>query len=224
MDVSFVGDQSQTVAPLSNRSTFMVNIGTHKLPESLRDYAVLQESLVDTIKRILAVPDISEKILHYVEKNSRGKLNKFPAIGVEFVETPKARFTVERGTVTGRIDAHILMDYVHRTKIMFNTHAFQEILDQELEVENMRFIHNRVRDENGKTMKWAKPRCYVSVRLIGRILAVDAEKYIAKNYGNPSVYSTEMEAERKLRPLIRSDLVGGTPVNRGSLSFILNDS
>lgn len=172
----------------TNESTWLVNIGTHKLPDSDEEFVILRESLTNALERVLSSEQIVQCFFIF-DKSADGRINQnirrmefrtFNSLGIPRGEMV-ATFQVERGTKTGRIDAHIIMKVPHRNKIQFDNNRFQELLDQELLVENRRFaaagMFTKFPD---KPLKWADPKLYVSFRLLGRTLLQNALNYIDK--------------------------------------------
>lgn len=176
-----------------NDSTWLVNIGTHKLPADDDEFVVLRESLNRALTRLLESEQIVECFFRY-ERLRDGRAN-------EHVRRPEfrnrrflgiveggmeARFEIERGTRTGRIDAHVVMRVYHTNRIQFDNNRFQELLDEELLVENRIFAdENRYTRFPDKPLRWADPKLYVSFRLLGRTLLQNAMHYIEKQQ-NPN--------------------------------------
>lgn len=209
MNVSHVEDEGGTI-PLRNRSAFMVNIGTHRLPLSLRDYADYKYSLNIAIKELLRRPGIWHEIFDY-NLSPKGTpvrdLVLEPAYGFRPFSN-RVNFVIERGSETGRIDAHIVMELEHSHKIRLNVPRFRELFDSELAKRNEYFIANNVTSsENGEILRWPAPHSYVTVNLLGSIQAADAENYIRKSYNTPGVYPSQEAAERKLRSMLVSSIV-----------------
>lgn len=226
MNVSFVEEEDIDANRLNNRSTFMITINTHTKPQTQGEFNIYKKSLRDAVYRILTRENIHKEVLYQIATSgSRGGSQfKLPGDNIQLVKKPVARFSIERGTKQKRIDSHILMDFEHRDKIQFNCKAFGELVDMELAEENENFERFSIRKEKGYgNLKWADPKVYCSVRLIGKIMAQEAENYIGKQFRD---YKTQAQPltpadeanERELRSLLRNDIRFGINVGVGTRS------
>lgn len=171
-----------------NDSTWLINIGTHKLPDSDDEFEILRVSLSDAIERVLTGEDFIKCFFKF-QKRADGSTNRdiqreefrtYTYLGISR-DNMFATYQVERGTKTGRVDAHIIVKVYHADRVQFDNNRFQELLDEELLAENRKFagvpLYTRFPD---KPLKWAEPKLYVSFRLLGRTLLGNALTYIDK--------------------------------------------
>jgi len=194
INVSFVGSPLSGTAALQNRSTWMINIGTHRKPFDDPEEELLKRSLKEALDRVLKDPEFMTKCLYPVEKKD-GKLVKHTELFYRTKEQLKvtkqvAEVAIESGTKTGRLDAHVIYDVEHSdSKIQFDHIGFGELLDRELEVENEMFKFRRIYSSDPtkpkEFVRWANPSVYVSFNSLGISYVSQARIYLRKQVKHP---------------------------------------
>lgn len=176
--------------PISSRSTWMINIGTHKKPANDQEREILQESLASAIRRVFSRETLNSDLFYPAPRRGSSRLDHKAFYDPVFrnarslpVTRKRVRFAIEGGGVGGRVDAHILLDVEHEAVngIRLDREAVQVLLDEELEEENRNFQERGVM--SGDTfLRWAAPKLYVSFRLIGAVEGRNTENYIKKEF------------------------------------------
>jgi hypothetical protein len=128
---------------LANRSTWLVNIGTHKKPFDEREWDILRNSLTEAIEAILNDPQFPLRCLTPMridEVTGRIRPPRYPEFlnlrdyGIDYPIV--AEFVIERGARQGRVDAHIILEVSHSdTRLQFNVPGFTAELRRELEAQ-----------------------------------------------------------------------------------------
>lgn len=178
VNVQYLNPEDNRPAVASNRSSWLVNIGTHKLPANKEEDTILVESLSKAIMRLFKRKNFKNGCFIDLDADEISVARKIKKI--------TARFSIEHGTKTGRIDSHIILDVKHNTRLRFNHVRFGELLDLELKVENETFIRDGLtsgkRIEKNRPLQWADGKVYVSFRSIGGIQKMKTEEYIRKTF------------------------------------------
>lgn len=182
----------------ANKSSWLINVGTHKKPADEQEFHILRASLSESIKRVLARDDFATKCYYAVVKPAGGGAVTAYTDPVYRTQnwlkilSQKASFVVEIGSTQGRVDAHIMITVTHRSRLQFDHNAFQRLLDDELESENDMFALREIPNKNprraaaGPWLRWAEPNLYVSFRTIGKINLLDAHRYMNKVFKTPA--------------------------------------
>ena len=212
---------------IQNTSTWLINIGTHKKPINEEEAAVLRDSLQRSLQRVLARPDFEYACFYPVHRTADGRTVRLNGPEYEGMRNPDvlkitridADFVVERGTRTGRFDAHILRRVEHEdSRIQVDHNRIGAFLDEELERENQRFREQPLariyEDGTFEYISWAAPSVYTSFRSVGRSNAADAAVYIRKNTDR-AVRPEEQDALRKMDISFISPILA--PVGGGGL-------
>lgn len=205
----FINANARAPSAIRNRSTWMINIGTHKKPYSDREWDYLRESLRDAIERVLHDENVSSNLFFPVRRDdTTGKMvrddaNLFrrnPAyLGIN--GRPVADFVIERGSKQGRVDAHILIEVVHsNTFIQFDVAAMADLLGIELQLENVSFAAAPILSDDPKKpnqpIQWADGKLYVTYTSIGKTHASNAHVYLLKQTDNQSVEAADLMMDR----------------------------
>jgi hypothetical protein len=193
--------------PLQNRSTWMINIGTHKKPNDEEEFRVLRDSLLQAIGRMLDRPDFDTQCFYAVSGRGRD-LVKHDALWERTRANLKisrifAEYAIERGSRTGRIDAHIIISVKHNdSKIQIDHRRIGQLLDEELDRENDYFVMAQTRSTDptkaGEFLKWAEPNLYTSYSALGHQNVADANVYIRKQNSDRVVYPEQENALNKM--------------------------
>lgn len=211
---------NQSIGYLPNRSTWMINIGTHKKPFDIVEEQQLRDSLYRVLHNVLFDEEFCEKCLYTVEKVN-GRLVKHTELHMRRedlfqISRENFEFVIEKGEKLGRIDAHVIYDLDHASsKLQFDHKAFAEMIDEQLEDENAFFesagIKSRDPANGGTPLKWANPSVYTSYTPLGFTNVGAARIYIRKSlvHQNPdNRYSGVKDAMESMQTnLLR-------PVNR----------
>lgn len=185
-----VRNVAQAEAPIENQSTWLINIGTHKKPINIEEEQVLRASLERALRRVLNRPEFATECFYPVVRIDGQTVQRtqpwYRTQSNLKISNIQADFVVETGTRTGRLDAHILLRVDHRdSRIQVDHRRIGSMLDEELEIENQRFVADRVYriyTDTGhyEPVSWARPSVYTSFRSVGQSNAADAALYIRK--------------------------------------------
>lgn len=186
------------------RSTWMINIGTHRKPWDDHEYQLYRDSLYRVLARMFDDPNHRTRFYYPVRQMPNGDFLMLTEqrdtmeLGEEEVNV-----IVERGTVTGRIDAHALVTIEHTGPLIrFDHNNFADDLQFELDLENGFFstdetpIFARTRPgyQNEKISWPTEGRPYVSFRSIARFNNFQALAYMTKQHRGDTIYDDEYRA------------------------------
>lgn len=173
------------------RSGWFITVGTHKKPASDREFMILRDSLEKVLNKMLSDPTFPNFVFFNMEQRGgvwveSNKSDLFRTDEDLRIISKKAEFVVEKGKKQGRIDAHILYEIEHmETRLQFDNHAFQEMLDAELNGENALFAIERVMTDDisktGQYLRWANPPLYVFWRMTAHNDNNPLIRYMVKN-------------------------------------------
>lgn len=181
----------------SNRSTWMLNIGTHRLPQSDNEYQILTESLRRCFERIFTSPTFYTDMFYLVERQARGLVQFTDDVwreeGYFRIEKCSSEDVVERGANTGRIDAHILIDVTHAdTQIQIDYKNFANLLQAQFMIENEYFRQNQIYSDKAPYDEWLSwPNHgipYVSFRAVGKMNINATRAYMLKQFNQEQPY------------------------------------
>lgn len=193
MNVRYLNNNPGGQRLINNRSTWMINIGTHKKPYSDREWHLLRESLRESIERILLDPEFPTKCLFLVSRSSRsGNVTRLDNpifrdnLNAYGINCMVSEFVIERGAKQGRIDSHILLEVVHsNTYLQFDNRAFKTLLKEELEKENLAFVASGIEtddpNKSERILEWAGGDPYVTFSSVGKQHTSRAQEYLLKN-------------------------------------------
>lgn len=211
----------QAMGYLPNRSTWMINIGTHKKPFDMVEEQQLRDSLYRVLHSVLFDEEFAEKCLYTVEKVN-GRLVKHTELHMRRedlfqISKENFEFVIEKGEKSGRIDAHVIYDLEHgNSRLQFDHVAFASMIDEEMEKENQYFksanVMSRDPQNQGQPIRWANPSVYTSYSPLGFTNIGAARVYIRKtllhqnkdNYYNGTMNAIESMQSNLLRPVNRS--------------------
>jgi hypothetical protein len=216
--IEYAGDQNaRNQRRMQNRSTWMINIGTHTKPYDDVEFVHLEQSLREVIEDVLTDAEFENKAFYTVIRNNAGRLIRHTepwGRTNEALEISRRRhvYAIERGTVTGRVDAHIIIDVKHgSSKIQVDHKAIGEMIDERLVRQNQIWMSQGQPESSNplkvnQPLQWANPKVYTSYSPLGFNNLSGADVYIRKQtVANRRVLDADENA-----------------VNKMSISFITN--
>lgn len=191
------------------RSTWLINIGTHRKPYDDDEYETYKESLYQAIQRMFDNEIEPHRMRFYypVRKVGNGWIEFTDQRDTLEIGNEDVDVVVERGTITGRIDAHLLLTVEHTGPLIrFDHKEFARMLQTELEFENA-FMQGDTtgvytRKEPGyqhENIQWPTNGVpYVSFRLISNFNNFQTIAYITKQHQGVQIYDNEFNALNNL--------------------------
>lgn len=185
MQPVYVSSATPSRIGVVNRSSWLITVGTHKKPYNNTELLLLDTSLRAVMDRVLSRPDFANQFLMPVRqingKHVAMEGDNWRTDDELQIMSQKATYTVEVGTKQGRIDAHVIYEVKHRTRLQFDHRRFGAVVDEELEEENLAWERDGVMSRrDSQPLRWAAPSVYTSFRLLGKINQVDALAYLQK--------------------------------------------
>lgn len=198
----------------------MINVGTHTKPYNDEEFLDLETSLRTIIEDILTDPTFESRAFFTVVQNPNNRrliqqTEPWGRTGDRLSITRRKHvFAIEKGTVTGRVDAHIIIDLKHRdSKLQVDYKAIGEMIDEKLVEQNQiwrtqGYPLSRNPLKINQALQWANPKVYVSFSQLGYNNLTGADLYIRKQVGSRQrVFETEENV-----------------INKMSISFITNEN